>query len=83
MFARFMEGENPTEFSFAEKLDFLAQGVLSGKIFEMARPANVSLWRELAQYFSQPAVKTAIARQTADDITRKILEAIPKNAKHV
>ncbi len=66
MFARFMEGENPTEFTFAEKLEFLAQGVLSGKIFEMARPANVSLWRELARYFSQPAVKAAIAKQTAD-----------------
>ena len=66
MFARFMEGVNPTEFTFTEKLEFLAQGVLSGKIFEMARPANVSLWRELAGYFSQPAVKAAIARQTAD-----------------
>ena len=43
-----------------------ARRILSGKIFEMARPSNVSLWRELAQYFSQPAVKTAIARQTAD-----------------
>ncbi len=66
MFARFMEGQNPTEFSFAEKLGFLAQGVLSGKIFEMARPANMSLWSELNRYFSRPAVKAAIARQTAD-----------------
>ena len=66
MFARFMEGENPTEFSFTEKLGFLAQGVLSGKVFELAKPANASLWRELAGYFSQPAVKAAIARQTAD-----------------
>ena len=65
MFARFMEGENPTEFTFTEKLEFLAQGVLSGKIFEMVRPANRSLWRELSGYFSQPAVKAAIARQTA------------------
>ncbi len=65
MFTRFMEGQNPTEFSFSEKLGFLAQGVLSGKIFEMARPANMSLWTELNRYFSQPAVKEAIARQTA------------------
>ena len=65
MFARFMEGENPTEFTFTEKLNFLAQGVLSGKIFEMVKPANMSLWGELNGYFSQPAVKTAIARQTA------------------
>ena len=65
MFARFMEGQNPTEFTFNEKLGFLAQGVLSGKIFEMARPANMSLWTELKRYFSQPAVKEAIAHQTA------------------
>ena len=65
MFARFMEGENPTEFTFTEKLNFLAQGVLSGKIFELAKPANMSLWSELNGYFSQPAVKEAIARQTA------------------
>ena len=65
MFARFMEGENPTEFTFPEKLNFLAQGILSGKIFEMAKPANASVWRELSRYFSQPAVKSAIAEQTA------------------
>jgi glycosyltransferase involved in cell wall biosynthesis len=65
MFARFMEGQNPTEFTFAEKLNFLADGILTGKVFELARPANASLWRELASYFSQPAVKAALARQTA------------------
>lgn len=65
MFSRFMEGENPTEFTFVEKMHFLAQGILSGSIFELAKPANASLWRELAGYFSQPAVKSALAKQTA------------------
>lgn len=65
MFSRFMEGENPTEFTFVEKMHFLAQGVLNGSIFELAKPANASLWRELAGYFSQPAVKAALAKQTA------------------
>ena len=65
MFGRFMEGRNPTEFTFAEKLNFLAEGILSGKVFELAKPANASLWRELASYFSQPDVKAALARQTA------------------
>ena len=65
MFARFMEGRNPTEFTFPEKLNFLAEGILSGKVFELAKPANASLWRELSSYFSQPAVKAALARQTA------------------
>ncbi len=65
MFARFMEGENPTEFSFTEKLNFLAQGILTGSIFELVKPGNASVWRELSAYFSQPAVKAALARQTA------------------
>ncbi len=65
MFARFMEGENPTEFTFTEKLNFLAQGILSGSIFELVKPGNASVWRELSAYFSQPAVKAALAKQTA------------------
>lgn len=66
MFSRFMEGENPTEFTLGEKLNFLADGVLSGRIFEMMKPGNASVWRELAAYFSQPGVKKAIARQTTE-----------------
>jgi glycosyltransferase involved in cell wall biosynthesis len=65
MFGRFMEGRDPTEFKLSEKLTFLAEGILTGRIFELARPANASLWRELAGYFAQPSVKAAIARQTA------------------
>ncbi len=65
MFARFMEGRDPTEFTFGEKLNFLAQGVVSGKIFEMARPGHTSLWKELATYFSEPKVKAALAEATA------------------
>jgi len=65
MFSRFMEGKDPTVFTFGEKLGFLAQGILSGKIFEMAKPGNASLWKELSGYFSQPSVKTALATITS------------------
>src|SRR4029077_16766366 len=41
MFSRFMEGRDPTEFTLAEKANFIAQGVLSGKIFDLVKPANV------------------------------------------
>ena len=51
MFSRFMEGRAPTEFTLKEKTDFIVQGVLSGKIFDFAKPANVSLWKELSGYF--------------------------------
>ncbi|MBA3831019.1 MAG: glycosyltransferase [Chthoniobacterales bacterium] len=65
MFSRFMEGLDPTEFSLKEKAGFITQGLLSGKIFELAKPANLSLWRELSGYFAQPEVKAALARETA------------------
>src|SRR5205814_7753360 len=63
MFSRFMEGRDPTKFTLREKATFVAQGVLSGKIFELAKPANVSLWNDLSRYFARPEVKEKIARE--------------------
>jgi glycosyltransferase involved in cell wall biosynthesis len=60
MFSRFMEGRDPTEFTVAEKVSFITQGVLSGKIFELAKPANMSLWKELSRYFARPDVKAKL-----------------------
>jgi glycosyltransferase involved in cell wall biosynthesis len=63
MFSRFMEGRDPTEFTFAEKASFIAQGVLSGKIFELAKPVNMSLWKELSGYFNRPEWKSTLAEE--------------------
>ena len=63
MFSRFMEGRDPTEFTLAEKASFIAQGVMSGKIFELAKPANMSLWKELSGAFAQPDVKAKMATE--------------------
>jgi len=63
MFSRFMEGRDPTEFTLKEKAGFIAQGVLSGKIFELAKPANMSLWKELSGYFARPEVKAKLAQE--------------------
>jgi len=63
MFSRFMEGRDPTEFTLREKAGFIAQGVMSGKIFELAKPANVSFWKELSGYFTRPEVKEMLARE--------------------
>jgi glycosyltransferase involved in cell wall biosynthesis len=67
-FDRFMEGRDPTEFSLRDKANFVAQGVLSGKIFELAKPAIVSLWKQLSSYFSKAEVKAAISREV-DNVT--------------
>src|ERR1700724_3600241 len=63
MFSRFMEGRDPTEFTLAEKATFAAQAVLSGKIFDLVKPANVSLWKELSGYFQRPDVKAKLAEE--------------------
>ena len=63
-FSRFMEGEDPTEFSWADKLGFVAEGIASGKIFELAKPANASLWKQFAATFSGGAMKKRLARET-------------------
>jgi glycosyltransferase involved in cell wall biosynthesis len=60
MFSRFMEGRDPTELSLKEKASIFAQGVLSGKIFDLIKPANMSLWKELSGYFSRPDVKAKL-----------------------
>jgi glycosyltransferase involved in cell wall biosynthesis len=65
-FSRFMEGENPTEFSWGEKLGFVAEGIASGQIFELVKPANASLWRHFAGHFSQSAVKKRLTDETSD-----------------
>jgi len=61
MFSRFMEGRAPTEFTLREKMEFVTQGVMSGKIFDFVKPANVSLWNELSGYFGRPEVKAKLA----------------------
>jgi glycosyltransferase involved in cell wall biosynthesis len=65
MFSRFMEGRAPTEFTLREKMEFVTQGVMSGKIFDFVKPANVSLWNELSRYFARPEVKAKLAAQIA------------------
>ncbi|MFL6539272.1 MAG: glycosyltransferase [Chthoniobacterales bacterium] len=66
MFSRFMEGRDPTEFSLREKADFVARGVMSGKIFELAKRGNVSLWKELSDSFANPEVKALFETEEND-----------------
>ena len=64
VFSRFMEGQDPTEFSLSDKIELLANGILSGKIFELAKPAHASLWKKLSTTFSDSDLKQLLARQT-------------------
>lgn len=64
VFSRFMEGRDPTEFSLTDKIGLLAQGIVSGKIFELAKPAHASLWKQLSVAFSDTDLKQLLAQQT-------------------
>jgi len=65
MAARFMEGKDPTKFTLSEKLGFLAQGIATGKIWELALPGNNSLWKELADALGKSGVQSDIQKVTA------------------
>jgi glycosyltransferase involved in cell wall biosynthesis len=66
MAGRFMEGRDPTRFTLSEKLGFLAQGIATGKIWEIALPGNASLWKTLADAVGKPGMRSAIEKATAD-----------------
>ncbi|MFM8720280.1 MAG: histidinol-phosphatase, partial [Chthoniobacterales bacterium] len=64
MAGRFMEGSDPTRFTLTEKLGFLAQGIATGKIWEVALPGNASLWKELADAVGKPGMRSSIEKAT-------------------
>src|SRR5947209_1678705 len=63
MFSRFMEGRDPTELTLKDKATVFAQGVVSGKIFDLMKPANVSLWKELSTQFQEAQAKAQSAAE--------------------
>src|SRR5256885_2666057 len=63
MFARFMEGRDPTTLSLKDKATVFAQGVVSGKIFDLMKRANMSLWKELSNQFQEAEVKANTAAE--------------------
>ena len=64
-FGRFMEGRDPTVFSAGEKFAFIAQGIASGKIFELANPGPRSLWKQLSGALHEPAMRAELNRELA------------------
>jgi len=65
MVDRFIQGQDPTDLTFGEKMGFLAQGIMTGEIFELAKPLNASMWNELSSTFSKTDLKALLAKETA------------------
>jgi glycosyltransferase involved in cell wall biosynthesis len=62
-FGRFLEGRDPTVFTAGEKIAFIAQGIASGKIFDLANPGPRSLWKELSASLNEPAMRAELNRE--------------------
>ncbi|MDX6767503.1 MAG: glycosyltransferase [Candidatus Methylacidiphilales bacterium] len=59
---RFLEGKNPTHFSWGERLGHLTEAIRTGKAMDFIRPNDPSLNRELATYFLDPRLTTQLDR---------------------
>ncbi len=68
MFSRFMEGRDPTELTLKDKATVFAQGVVSGKIFDLMKPANMSLWKELSSQFHDAQTKAKDAAELEGEV---------------
>lgn len=53
---RFLEGQNPTQLSFSERLAHLTEVVRSGKVFDLLHPNEGNINRQLAGYFLDGAI---------------------------
>jgi len=58
--ARFMEGQAPTSLTWREKLELAVDGIVSGKLFELLKPANASLWKVLAGELGGDGLQAAL-----------------------
>jgi len=59
---RFLEGKNPTHFSWSERLGHLTEAIRTGKAIDFIRPNDPSLNRELATYFLNPQLTGQLDR---------------------
>ena len=68
-FASFVEGRDPTQISWRHKLELAAEGIFSGQIFHLLKPANVSLWMTVAEVLDGEDLKAELTRtaESGDD----------------
>jgi glycosyltransferase involved in cell wall biosynthesis len=65
-FRRFLSGENPMEFDLMDKINFVVQSVVSGKVFELTRPGTAAFLGEILTVLEDRSLNSQIRRETAD-----------------
>jgi glycosyltransferase involved in cell wall biosynthesis len=60
MAERFLAGQNPTAFSFAERFGHVTEAIRTGQALDFVKPGEISLQREVGAFLSNPKLKHAL-----------------------
>lgn len=67
MAERFLAGQNPTAFSFAERFGHVTEAIRTGQALDFVKPGEITLAREISAYLSDPKLKLALDRIIAEE----------------
>jgi glycosyltransferase involved in cell wall biosynthesis len=67
MAERFLAGQNPTAFSFAERFGHVTEAIRTGQALDFVRPGETTLAREISAFLSDPQLKQALDRIIAEE----------------
>lgn len=60
MAERFLAGQNPTAFSFAERFGHVTEAIRTGQALDFVKPGEITLAREVSAFLSNPKLKQAL-----------------------
>ncbi len=60
MAERFLAGQNPTAFSFAERFGHLTEAIRTGQALDFMKPGETTFAREVGTFLSDPKLKQAL-----------------------
>ncbi len=67
MAERFLAGQNPTAFSFAERFGHVTEAIRTGQALDFVKPGETTLAREISAFLSNPQLKQALDRIIAEE----------------
>jgi glycosyltransferase involved in cell wall biosynthesis len=67
MAERFLAGQNPTAFSFAERFGHVTEAIRTGQALDFIKPGEISLQREVGAFLSDPKLKQALDQIIASE----------------
>jgi glycosyltransferase involved in cell wall biosynthesis len=62
MAERFLAGQNPTAFSFAERFEHVYESIRTGQALDFVKPGELTFMREVGAFLSDPKLKQALDR---------------------